>query len=392
MTNLPIIAVLFLDFGPYHVARIDALATAASKIGGTVIGVRFQEKSATYSWLPCEPRVAESHTLLPGSGRVRTGAVVMAWLRFLKRARVDIAFLPSYWPLANALCLIAARLVGVRCFMMNESWAATEKARVLGRFVKRMFLRLFDGALVGGSRQKEHFVSLGVPGGRIATGYDVVDNAFFAAGSDTVRAAGVRPPGLPGRYILNVGRMVPKKNLGILIEAYALLARENPGLTHSLVLVGDGPCRDALIKQARDAGLPVFERGPENAADGPPSAPSVVIFPFAQLDDLPGFYAFASVFVLPSTAEEWGLVVNEAMASGLPVVVTRNAGCVPELVVENVNGFTFDPANAAQLSEILSRFTGSPEVEKLMGAASQKIIRQYGPDRFAAEALKLIAL
>ncbi|MEI8287859.1 MAG: glycosyltransferase [Verrucomicrobiota bacterium] len=146
----------------------------------------------------------------------------------------------------------------------------------------------------------------------------------------------------------------------------------------SLVLLGDGPLRSDLCHRISDLRLQSF----------------VLLPGFKQYHELPAYYAAAGAFIHASTTEQWGLVVNEAMASGLPVLVSNRCGCARDLVQDGVNGFTFDPYNVEQLAELMfqvssSRSPGSdlrPLTSDLsqMGAASARLISAWGPDRFAS--------
>src|SRR5204863_8413601 len=99
---------------------------------------------------------------------------------------------------------------------------------------------------------------------------------------------------------------------------------------------------------------------------------------------LPVYYALANAFVNPSKVEQWGLVVNEAMASGLPVMVSNRCGCVPELVREGINGYTFDPGYQRELCQRMTEMSNSPESELTrFGDESRKIVSNFGPERFA---------
>ena len=110
-----------------------------------------------------------------------------------------------------------------------------------------------------------------------------------------------------------------------------------------------------------------------------------------KADELPPLYAFAGCFVLPSTREPWGLVVNEAMACGLPVLVSERCGCAEDLVVAESNGFTFNPSRALELTHYLHQISGLTSVQRtLMGKASARIIRNYSPANFGRE-IALIA-
>jgi glycosyltransferase involved in cell wall biosynthesis len=92
----------------------------------------------------------------------------------------------------------------------------------------------------------------------------------------------------------------------------------------------------------------------------------------------------ANAFVHASTTEQWGLVVNEAMASGLPVIVSNRCGCAPELVKDEVNGYSFDPENDSQLAARLSEMAALPQEQReSFGEASRQIVADFGPERFA---------
>jgi glycosyltransferase involved in cell wall biosynthesis len=98
---------------------------------------------------------------------------------------------------------------------------------------------------------------------------------------------------------------------------------------------------------------------------------------------LPAFYGLAGAFVHASTTEQWGLVVNEAMACSLPVLVSNRCGCVPDLVRERRNGFTFDPCDIEALAEQMLKISarGFPLIE--FGSASREIISRWSPKTFA---------
>jgi glycosyltransferase involved in cell wall biosynthesis len=99
---------------------------------------------------------------------------------------------------------------------------------------------------------------------------------------------------------------------------------------------------------------------------------------------LPAYYGLANAFIHASTTEQWGLVVNEAMASGLPVLVSNRCGCATDLVQEGVNGFTFDPHNVEQLAQLMLKISACQDVRmSAFGDASRTIISKWGPERFA---------
>ena len=135
---------------------------------------------------------------------------------------------------------------------------------------------------------------------------------------------------------MSLGRFVAKKNLATLIQAFRKFLDSNPDCQTHLVMVGSGEEESKLRSLCQELRLPIYEKtsatiGNRQSAIGN-ELPGVHFYGFRQIDENPVFYALADAFILPSLYEEWGLVVNEAMASGLPVVVSETAGCVEDLL------------------------------------------------------------
>jgi glycosyltransferase involved in cell wall biosynthesis len=272
--------------------------------------------------------------------------------------------------------------------VMSESNAFDKKRYALAELVKRIVVSSFSAGLAGGQLQREYLVTLGLPRNRVFTGYDVVDNEYFARGAAEVRSQKeeVRMKyGLPRNYFLASARFVPKKNLPMLIRAYARYRRladsgedgqrTTDNRPWDLVLLGDGPLKADICRLISDFRLHghVHLRG------------------FIQYRELPAYYALADAFVHASTTEQWGLVVNEAMATGLPVIVSNRCGCVPDLVAEGKNGFTFNPESVEDLGKLMidvSRLSDRRLEE--MRAESRRIVAGFTPTHFAIAAQRAI--
>jgi glycosyltransferase involved in cell wall biosynthesis len=289
---------------------------------------------------------------------------------------------------------------------MSETTAWDVERKWLKEFLKKRVVKMCAAGLVGGRAHAEYLEQLGIERTKIFFGYDAVDNDYFAAKAEEVRSQSsvVRSQQrLPDKYFLASARFIEKKNLPRLIEAYAryrVLAQKaemlktetlksessipstlNPQPSTepwSLVLLGDGPLRSTLNSQLSTLNLHGH----------------VLLPGFKQYGELPVYYGLASAFIHASTTEQWGLVVNEAMASGLPVLVSNRCGCAADLVQEGVNGFTFDPYNVEQLAELMFQISlrgvgsSGPEAAfnfplSAFGSESQRIISQWGPERFA---------
>jgi glycosyltransferase involved in cell wall biosynthesis len=342
--------------------------------------------------------------------------------RKLSELGIEVCFLPSYSPKQSLAMVLAAKSLGLKTVMMNESHAGTARATGFSAWIKRRLIGLFDAALVGGTPQKRYFASMGLPADRIFTGYDAVDNEYFARRADEVRGRRSEVRGqyeLPERFFLNLGRFVAKKNLGTLIRGYREFLNANSLRQTHLVLVGSGEEGATLQSLCHGLNLPVYDKpavpGPVSTLAAQPSQvktspPGVHFYGFRQIQENPIFYALADAFILPSLYEEWGLVVNEAMACGLPVVVSQTAGCAEDLLEPGApseashgslpgrngpasgprlcqNGFLFDPESSADLAQALAVLDASPELRRVMGKASGRIVENFSCAAFARSAL-----
>lgn len=384
------IAFIWEYCGPYHLARIRTLRASYADLWL----VEMADKNITYAWTHSGRRDLRHIVLFPGyiAERIPAWHVFIRMRRWLRETGISVLFVPSYWPASSFAAALAAKSLGVKVVFMGDSHYASGSNTGFAITAKRLLMRFYDAALVAGSLHRSFLRHLGMPADRIFDGYDTVDNDHFIRVSDCARSDAVavrRRLKLPKRYILSLGRLVPKKNLPTVIRAYSLMADQERLNGHDLVFVGSGPMQKELTQLARSFGLGVVDH---NLADGtfsPPRNKGVVhFFPFSQIDEVPAFYALATAFVLASTSDEWGLVVNEAMASGCPVVVSRSVGSSLDLVVPNVTGLSFVSENRQELAWCLEKICSNLERASEMGVAARKHIAEWSNQRFSANALK----
>jgi glycosyltransferase involved in cell wall biosynthesis len=289
--------------------------------------------------------------------------------RWLDDSNPQAVVITGYYYLAMRAAAQWAKTHGRVSIFMGDSQWVDRKRNALREWVKGWWVRRhYDAAFAAGERTVAYLTRMGFPRDLIWTGYDVVDNRTFADGAAAARsqADSLRDRlGLPERYFLFVGRFAPVKNVLRLLKAYANY-RQTAGLSAwGLVLVGSGP----LEKELRDRMEPLSD---------------VVFAGFQQLDSLTAYYGLASCLVLPSTTEPWGLVVNEAMAAGLPVLVSHRCGCVPELVRPGVNGYIFDPLDTDGLARVMRVMSSRVVDMQRMGEESRRIVALYTPGTWAS--------
>jgi glycosyltransferase involved in cell wall biosynthesis len=235
--------------------------------------------------------------------------------------------------------------------------------------LKSHFVARCDRFVVPGKSSLAYLQLLGVAPEKVFTAPDAVDNDWFEseANAARARAAEIRKRlGLPGRFILFVGRLVPEKGIFDLLEAYGRL-KDDVRSGVGLVFAGDGDGRLELERRAKKI-----------------SPGAIWINGFLQREELGAMYGLADVFVLPTHSDPWGLVVNEAMACGLPVVVTDVAGCAADLVENGWNGFSVPQGGPERLSRAMDAILQDAQLRQKMSAHSLERIRQYSPRACAA--------
>jgi 1,2-diacylglycerol 3-alpha-glucosyltransferase len=374
------IAILFDRLGPYHWARLQAAARLFR-----VVAVETCAITREYHWERIEePRSFDRVTLFDdlSDGRSPKSALLRQKMaKALDEADPAVAIIPGWGTPASLVALQWCLRNQRPAVVMSESNAFDEKRYALAESIKRIVVSRFSAGLAGGQLQKEYLIALGLPRNRVFTGYDVVDNEYFRRKAEQLRSQASevrRNYGLPENYFLASARFVPKKNLPTLIRAYASYRQLADNANNEqrirdnepwdLVLLGDGPLRAVLSRLISDLRL-----------HGHVHLPG-----FVQYRDLPAYYALADVFVHASTTEQWGLVVNEAMATGLPVMVSNRCGCVPDLVTEGKNGFTFDPRSVKSLSKLMLDMWHFPKGRlEGMRQESRRIIAGFTPAAFA---------
>ncbi|WP_213803600.1 glycosyltransferase family 4 protein [Granulicella sp. dw_53] len=368
------VVAIWIDWYAYHRARFAGLQEALG-IKSEVAGIELVGGIGVHAGLIFRedlPPELPVETLMPKAGWHEASKIrlsVMLWHR-LSALNPKIVLVPGYYTLPGITAALWAKIHSRTSVLMTESTAEDHKRSSWRESLKSAIIRsLFDWAITGGAAHVRYLIQLGFSPDRITRFYDVVDNNSLRENTLELRRL-TRPKdhGLPDRYFLFIGRLASEKNVSGLLRSW-FLYREQGG-TWPLVLVGDGP----EAQELRALAAPSAYRQ------------DVHFLGHKSSKELIPCLSFASCFVLPSIREPWGLVVNEAMASSLPVIVSNRCGCAEDLVRHGHNGLVFNPDREIELTDCLSK------IEKLsggglkeMGRASAAQIADYSPLSFGKE-------
>jgi len=294
----------------------------------------------------------------------------------LNRIKPDVVLCGGYNYLACWSAAYWARAHRVPLLLWSEStaWDRRRGYRFV-EFLKARFLRLCEAFVVPGKSSLNYLKDLGIAEQQIFTAPNAVDTALFSELAKAARRdeSQVRARNrLPSRYFLFVGRTVKDKGVFELLNAYAQM---DAGLRSrlGLVIAGNGSDNQELVERATKI------------------VPGTIRFlGFVHREQLPEIYALADGFIFPTHSDPWGLVVNEALACGLPVIVTSVAGCALDLVQDGLNGFVVPPRDPSSLALAMTTVAEDTGKRVEMGSNSRKRIEAYSPAAWANGVLQAV--
>lgn len=286
----------------------------------------------------------------------------------LERARPEVMICGGYNYLASWQAQRWAKRNRVRFLLWCESTVNDQRGgKLLVETLKENFLRGCDGFVVPGKSALEYVRQMDTSSRKVFMAPNAVDVDLFSEGEKAARqrAEPLRGElGLPQRYFLFVGRLVEAKGVLDLLDAYGRLSAELRAEV-GLVFAGDGPQRAELESVARS----IFPG-------------SVHFAGFVHREELAAYYSLAECLMFPTHSDTWGMVVNEAMACGLPVICSRVAGCAADLVREN--GRIVAERDVRELAVAMQEIATDPGLRERMSRESRALIRQYSPQACAA--------
>lgn len=331
----------------------------------------FSEVERNRSWSVPKHKIGFSYDVVPGfslrgsyqdmSVFVNTRIIPRLW-----RAEPDVVIVGGWQHPTIWMAMLIAGMRGTRRIVWSESTLRDDRRSTpLKERIKRWVVGMADGFIVPGSAHREYLLSLGAPDDRIWLAPNAVDNQHFARvgpDSSSIWSQIGLTGSPPGSIVLYVGRLRDEKGIPELLDA-----AERLGDRATVVIVGDGPDRARYERECERRGLR-----------------NVVFAGFHDQEVLPSLYQVADIFVLPTHSDPWGLVLNEAMAAGLPVVCADAAGAVPDLVRDGENGITVPSGDVGRLTAALTHLIENPDVRTGMGERSLEIVAEFSPAAMAA--------
>ncbi len=371
----PLKVLVFWDYyQSYHCSRIRALLAVAKLHNMKLVPVALHDQGGDSHQSEMSDDIASSvHVLsrewgLGGWHHLRIGRRLRD---ILVKEAPDVIFTPGYIGIPTWVCLEWAARNSCVSVLMFETLEHDRPRGWVKEALKKLLLTRYRAAITGGRQGAIYLEKLGMKRSQIVTGYDAVDNDVFASMAALARSNStvvLDRLGLPPRFFLAVGRMIPKKGFLSLLQAYALYKKNSHETALPLCIIGDGPDMPTIKKNVQGLGI----------------SESVVLPGYKKTKEIAEYMALASVFIMPSVSEEqWGLVINEAMAAGIPVFASSICGATPELVVEGVTGFSFPPGDVLRLAELMAWGGENPNALRLMGAEAQRHVERYSLKVFA---------
>jgi glycosyltransferase involved in cell wall biosynthesis len=266
------------------------------------------------------PYVLLNETSLEDSNPLRT---TFLWIKYIFKFKPDVINLTGYAEIGTIVVLVLAKVLRIRTLMTNESIHSDRLhsfsvIQLIYNAYKNVLISLTDGFLSYGLKSNDYLYRLGVKKRQIHSYLNTFDRSKFHLYANSTYSNNVP-------YILFVGRLSEEKNIESLLNLGRLFKNDN--FNCQIRIVGDGSQLEFFKKIVFKEKLPLLLEGAK------------------KWDQLGSIYESATAFILPSLNETWGMVANEALEYGLPVICSSACGCADDLIINGFNGLVIDEFN-----------------------------------------------
>jgi glycosyltransferase involved in cell wall biosynthesis len=360
------------NFGPGHIDRCAAVADSISTI--PLLAIELVGSSSTYEWAREETTAFKRITLFPNQNidNVPSLRILSRCLGIALRYRKSNFFLCHYERPEILILAWILRLAGARVYVMNDSKFDDYPRKLHLEVVKWIFYSPYHGALSSGERSADYLRFLGVPKQSIEVTYNTLSLARLRSNASSYsQEMGVENH--QSRHFTLVARLVPKKNIFRTLEAYAIYVGTDTS-PRRLVIAGSGPLECELRAYAETLGI----------------ASLVDWLGFVQTKAVSNILTNTLALLLLSTEEQFGNVVIEAQAFGVPCIVSTNVGARDHLIRSGVNGFIVEPENPRGAAYFMRVLASQPVVWREMVIATQATCQMGDVSAFTAAVSRLI--
>jgi glycosyltransferase involved in cell wall biosynthesis len=358
------------EFRVYWKARLVFLQKYLSALNNEVSAIELFGKGSPYTFDKYNNQEKWWNCLFPGNeaGELPDTEIKKQLFLALDKANPDVIIAPSIVFYAGALGIQWAKKNKKKFIMFDDAKPSQFKRNFLVQWVKDIITGQSDALWLPSDDFDAEYSMFKKKGIYFFYGFSCIDNNFFKQTKINL---------FDNKNIICVSRLVPKKNIGTLLKAWEQVEKAAPH--YKLSIIGAGPEKDDLIKLSKSLGLK-----------------NVEFLGVINNGDLPVFYSDADAFIFPSLTEPWGLVVNEAMAAGLPVLLSRKVNACQSLLVEGANGYSFDPTSPIEMADVIVKYINSDSViKKRMSAKTLEIIDNMSYEKMGlqlTEALEKIKI
>ena len=340
--------------GPYHNARFNSV----SKLKG--INLNVLETNSLSNRYPWEENFNRLYKVFKLSNtniknlKIQTKKEVQ---KILKKSSPDVIYISGWNEKVSHYLLFICQLKKIPIVICSDSRYKDSKRIIFFELVKKFLLKGCTTAIVAGRESENYLIKLGFQKANIFKPYNVVDNKYFLNKNNSKKS---------NNYILCISRFIKRKNHIRLLKAFESYKQQGGSL--NLKLIGSGSEKKNILQAKEKLSF----------------ASKISIENWKDISVLKEYYSNAKVFVLLSTNDQWGLVINEALASSLPCIVSYECGCYEELIKDKNTGWGVDPENENQLTNIFHEIDKTGEEEFLEKKSNcLKIINNYSLENFS---------
>lgn len=284
----------------------------------------------------------------------------------LIKNRYDFLWMNGHNSFTNIIAVITAKIIGIKLLMRADTQLNVERSKIkkiTRKPVMKLFYKLFYGFLYIGTRNREYYKYIGVADNKLFLVPFSVNNDFFISTVEDVKNNKIE---IKNKFNLNnnnlniiyASKLMKRKNPIDLLKAYEIVKKKFENV--NLIFVGTGEEEENLKNYVEKNRIK-----------------DVFFLGFLNQSELPEIFAVSDIFVLPAINEPWGLIINEAMCAGLPIIVSDVVGAVPDLLKEGINGYSFVAGDIEQLADKLYLILSDDNLRILMGEKSREIISKW---------------